>query len=210
MISTYAKCERVSLPKPSHIRILMMPFLIHNLDTLPLSEEWRGIVHQMKGGLPLHGIAYLTIDERTVPAGFTHRRPGLHVDGWVDDVNDGGWGGGGWGITGWSTLSSHVGCIAYKQSFKGLPKSFGDCEHLREECKQGEFLEASHIYLMGNLAVHKSVPILKETLRQFVRLSFPSEAGWPISCTPNPLGIKPKKLLPARPEHFTNYGYEGR
>jgi hypothetical protein len=148
-------------------------------------------------------VVYLTIDEKVVEAGQTHRRPRLHVDGWhkTEDgsTSSGTWGGGGgsWGGaapsggTGLLTIASRRGCRAYKQDFEGFPAPEGDCEHLRPQCREGEVLEMGTLYWLGALCVHESLPMAELTPRQFVRLSMPSTADWYEGCTPNPRGVLP-------------------
>ncbi len=85
-----------------------------------------------------HGeIGYLTVDEREVRRGETHRRAGLHVDG-VYNGSAGGWGGGapggGWGVVGngMLTVSSHAMCRVFNKDFVGWPGMEGECGHLAE------------------------------------------------------------------------------
>lgn len=202
---------QIRLPPPHGIRVLMMPFLLEDIEhSLPdFLMEWKETLKILAAGSMLSdGTAYLTIDERQVGVGQHHRRPGLHVDGWTEEGVPGSWGGGGWGRRGWITVSSHRGCIAWAQQFQGTPRAYGEVEHLREQCK-AEYrviLKAYHVYKMSDLAVHETVAQERKVQRQFIRLSLPSQAGWPISCTPNPRGIKPTgPLFPPRLREFTGY-----
>ncbi|KXS15424.1 hypothetical protein M427DRAFT_56776 [Gonapodya prolifera JEL478] len=64
-------------PTPKGIQINMMPIDL----SMPLPEEYNGysgIVTMCAG--QMSGTAYLTIDEREVPVGEAHRRPGLHCE----------------------------------------------------------------------------------------------------------------------------------
>lgn len=208
----------VALPAPSGVRVLMMPFWLHDIRcSLPdFLAEWRAALTDLVEVAPCReGTGYLTIDERWTPAGTTQRRPGLHVDGWsVDGVDSGSWGGGGggggWGKgeNGMLTIASHVGCAAWNQEFDGTPLPYGDCEHLRGQChdEAREVLRAGTVYHLTGLTVHESIPLGAPAFRQFVRVSMPSDAGWPVSCTPNPLGILPiGPLMEKRPQAFTAY-----
>ncbi|KXS20055.1 hypothetical protein M427DRAFT_401089 [Gonapodya prolifera JEL478] len=58
----------------------MMPILANNLSrTLPAEcKDYLGIIYECVG--QLSGVMYLTIDERSVPVGEAHRRPGLHCE----------------------------------------------------------------------------------------------------------------------------------
>lgn len=109
-----------------------------------------------------HGIGFITIDEKILKMGESHRRPGLHVDGvyrkgmgesagsWGGGGGGGSWGGGApiprpggaWGGGGgggvWSgrgmlLVSSYSGCRAWDQVFAGRPGDEGECEHLRNQ-----------------------------------------------------------------------------
>lgn len=218
--SAFNDMGQVIFPPFSGIRILMMPIVLEDLErSLPSwLSSWKKVLNQIIDNAPTsEGIGYLTIDERKVPAYESHRRPGLHVDGWCDDVDDGGWGGGGWGKNHFLTAASHLGCRVWLQEFAGQPQRYGSCEHLRSQLQDINCYDClpQRLYKLENLCVHESYPLTVPAARQFIRLSMPSNAGWPVSCTPNPLGIKPtgKYLLP-RPVEFTEYGdnkvFEGR
>ena len=210
-ITDYGLCV---FPEFAGIRVLMMPFSVQDpARTLPAyMRGYVPMVEQMRAaGRVGTGLAYLTIDEREVPAGACHRRPGLHVDGWRDDIGMGVWGGSNWagGFGGYGMLmaASHVGAVAWAQEFNGEPATFGDCEGLRYQCcsKNRCILEAGRIYHCGPMTVHESIPAAADMRRQFVRLSLPSDGEWPVSCTPNPLGIMPARTAAPRPAAFTDY-----
>ena len=203
------------LPPFSHTRILMMPVCLDDLSgTLPPAlYAWLPLMRSMRAAGPCRsGTAYLTIDEREVAEGGTHRRPGLHVDGWADD-GGGSWGGGGWGgrEAGMLVVASHTGSVVYPQRFEGVPRQYGDCEHLREQCRSAPPLRAGVVYRLQGMTVHEAIPVHTDARRQFVRLSMPSRAGWPCSNTPNPLGVPPSgPILPARLGAFTQYDPQRR
>lgn len=190
------------MPKFTGVRVMMMPYLMEDIrGTLPgFLQQYVNIVETMSAQCD-SGVGYLTVDEAFVRAGETHRRPGLHVDGVDETGSVGGWGGGGgWGTAGMTVLSSHVGCRAWYQWFDDLPKEDGDCEHLRKSCKpMCQFtLEPGRIYKFEPLTVHESIPMNRDTERQFVRVSYPSNAAWYEGYTENPLGIKPTGPIRAR------------
>ena len=207
----------VALPRPTGLRLLMMPMLLEDVfGSLPVAlhaHHWVPVVAALVQLAPCHrGVGYLTLDERLVRNGQHHRRPGLHVDGWPDEGHagpGGAWGGGGgWGGgQGMVVVASHLGSVAYRQTFSGQPQRFGDCEHLRPQITVGPLpLQAGHVYHLGSLAVHETIPAGGDQFRQFVRLSMPSRAAWPRNCTPNPLGIQPTgPIIDARPAEFTGY-----
>ena len=202
----------IALPPFSATRILMMPFDLADVSaSLPPSlKAWIPLLVSMREcSLVRDGIAYVTIDEREVPTGVSHRRPGLHVDGWRDDIGAGIWGGATWGGgAGMFVATNRLGSRAWDQAFHGEPSQFGDCEHLRAQCLDDAErpLWPNRVYWLGSLTVHESLPVDKPMRRQFIRLSLPSRGAWPISCTPNPLGVQPPHgTCQARPAAFTNY-----
>ena len=201
------------LPKFSGTRVMMMPLILGDMSSVPetlahYDETLRVLFALTVGMNPQHlgKVGYITIDEKTVKPGETHRRSGLHVDG-VYRGKAGGWGGGGgWAGGGWAggsredgtgmlTVSSVVGCRAYNQTFSDLTMigDEGEAYFFERECrKENEvILQANRVYWLSPRCIHESLPMDKETNRQFVRLSLPSTAPWFKGYTENPLGIKP-------------------
>lgn len=197
----------VQLPIFNGTRIMMMPFLLEDVTSIPGDiAQWRSFVASItaKAGAPRVGTAYLTIDEALVLPGETQRRPGLHVDGIGPDGKEGGWGGGGgWGTNGMIVAASVAGCNVYAGDFQGYPGPNGDCSHLKDECndKTTVLLDANQAYWLGPMTVHEVFPMKEATKRQFVRISMPSTAPWYEGYTENPNGIKPTgPIHPARTE----------
>jgi hypothetical protein len=215
-ISEIEQVLTIEFPKPVGIRVLLMPFRFEDVQgTLPF-RHWDSLVQQMIDASEYSsGVGFLTIDESHVIEGTSHRRPGLHVDGWPKDgaklrtgetLKGAPWGGGGWGKWGMLMASNLYGCNAYTGEFEGEPAEYGDCEHLRDQCSQHMELEPNILYRCGPLTVHESIPSKVSEYRQFIRLSMPSKAAWPESCTPNPFGIQPEgPIAKARPRVFTDY-----
>jgi hypothetical protein len=201
--STVTDLGPVRFPVFTGTRIMMMPFLLEDLASLPPSLfAWRDTVASLVSRAAVaRGVAYLTIDEARLTAGEIHRRPGLHVDGLDENNQAGGWGGGGggWGAKGMLTASTHVGCHAWHQTFRGDPG--GDCERLRSELEPAArvVLQPDRVYAFDALTVHESVPMERDCDRQFVRLSMPSTAPWYEGYSVNPMGIRPTgPILPKR------------
>lgn len=185
------------LPPYTGTRVMMMPVRLGERDSLPRSVEHYGSCFawlcSMIAKIPKGQVGYLTIDERLVKAGETHRRKGLHVDG----VYRGG--AGGWGERGLLTVSSVVGCRAWHQTFDGDVGAEGEAEHLKPQCKTPVVLQPFKVYWMNGLCVHESLPMDEDTERTFVRLSMPSNAPWFEGYTENPLGVLPTgPILPRR------------
>ncbi len=81
----------VSFPAFTGERVYMREFT-PGRDLPADLERWQPTVDAMLRGVRATGKAYLMIDQAEVPAARTHRRPGLHVDGyWHPGVghNDG-------------------------------------------------------------------------------------------------------------------------
>jgi hypothetical protein len=202
--SDFKKVGELTLPSFTGTRVMMMPIVIGERYSLPfILRRYRTTamrLFSMTDPAHLGQIGYLTVDERTVNAGSTHRRAGMHVDGGSAAA----WGGGPSGpwanSTGMLTVSSYVGCRAWKQLFKGEVGEEGNCEHLFDELDSpGTILEAGSVYWLGGLCVHESLTQPEKINRQFVRLSLPSDAPWYEGYTENPLGVMPTgPILPRR------------
>jgi hypothetical protein len=74
----------VSFPEFKGEKVYMLPF--YKKDGLPSHlKRWQSTVDQMLCGIETEKVIYLMIDEAFVSAGKTHRRPGLHIDGyWLE------------------------------------------------------------------------------------------------------------------------------
>lgn len=198
-------------------RIMMMPVVVGDPKSLPVAAMhsmgvWMPMINKLfkiaqqlpkdiVDSWPSERIGYLTIDEKVVNGGRTHRRPGLHVDGWYGMNGSGGsWGGGGaWAKNGMLTTSDFAGCRAWNQMFEGEPGPEGDCSHLASQCRLDIVLESNVVYWMNNMCVHESLPMPCTLKRIFARLSLPSNAAWYEGYTENPIGIKPSgPVLPRR------------
>lgn len=71
----------VTFPEFMGERVYMLGF--KQKDGLPVHlNRWQSIVDQMLRGISTDETIYLMIDEQFVPAGKTHRRPGVHIDGY--------------------------------------------------------------------------------------------------------------------------------
>src|SRR4051812_42281704 len=106
LISQFRRLAETVMPEFTGLRVLHMPILHGYPDSWPkviypyrhMLRQFANLRHNYVGQ-----VVYLTVDERVVRAGETHRRPGLHVDGWHvtegREASGGTWGGsgGGWG-----------------------------------------------------------------------------------------------------------------
>jgi hypothetical protein len=184
---------------------MMMPVILGDMKSVP------DILHHYKPALEAlfdmgghkNSVGYVTIDEKLLAPGDTTRRPGLHVDG-VYHGRMGAWGGGGpWGSVGngMLTASSYPACKAWNQTFFGMPGPEGECNHLKDCLREdkGHMFKAGEVYWLDGLCVHESLPVTEHVVRQFIRVSLPSNGPWFEGYTENPLGVKPSgPILPPR------------
>lgn len=195
----------ITFPPFGNTRVMMMPIEIGE-PLPPALDRWAAALQGLTALVPEHRgrVGYLTIDEKTVQVGETHRRPGLHVDG-VFRGQAGAWGGGGapWAsqANGMLLVASEPGCVAYNQRFEGEPGPEGQCDHLRSECARSTriMLRPEVAYWMNASCVHESLPQRSPVRRQLIRLSLPSQAPWFEGYTESPLGVRPTgPILPRR------------
>jgi hypothetical protein len=203
-ISTYRKVwnhSPVEFPEFTGIRVMMMPVLLGHLDGVPgLYRPLVTRLYEVMEARHIGQVGYLTIDEKELQPAESLRRSGLHVDGYYHG-RCGAWGGGGgWGSVGngMLTVSSTAHCRAYLGHIDGEPGPEGECDHLTMP-NDGELFAPGEVYWLDGACVHESVPVSKQTKRQFVRLSMPSNGPWFEGYTENPTGIMPSnEILPAR------------
>lgn len=193
--SRAAKLMDVTLPAYSGVRVMMMPFLIDRpITSLMWLGGWRETVAEMLSQYKGCGVGYLTIDEATVQAGETHRRPGKHVDGVGPDGQYGGWGGGGgYAGNGMLMVASVPGVKLYLGTFVDNPGPNGDCSEVSRAMSVVETRvpKAGEVYWCDSLCMHEAIPMAATVQRQFCRISYPSNAPWYEGYTENPLGVKP-------------------
>lgn len=203
--SSFERMGHIALPKFSGLRIMMMPLILGDLSSIPpLLSQWKDALASLFKMRDYDGeVGYLTIDEKHITPGDSHRRPGLHVDG-VYRGSGGGWGGSApWAskANGMLLISTPIGCRAWNQDFDGHPDEEGGCDHLANQCRPdaAQVLEPEVAYWASGLCVHESMLQTKPVDRQLARLSLPSTAPWFEGYTENPLGVKPTgPTLPRR------------
>ena len=141
----------------------------------------------------LKGLAYLTIDEKFVKKGTTHRRGGAHIDGNYIF----GWGNGGGWLTGTEgrklsedqhklqycsqtggllIASNYTACRSWVGEFKGVPNQGGDCEHLRDQLNISPsfLLKPNKVYCGNSTNIHESLPVEESVNRTLIRITLPS------------------------------------
>lgn len=192
-------------PEFSGIRVMMMPFYMSDLSTIPdFLFRYKPLLAKMLQNAPefvkdfVGATAYLTIDEMHVKGGAIQRNAGVHVDGMYNNTLAGAWGGngGGWGsCSNGMLLVSNTDdlCQYWTGTVQGTPVGDGDCSHLEDQLSSLEhsFMKAGEVVWADGLLVHESLPTKSDVSRQFVRISLPNNAPWFVGYTENPLGIKP-------------------
>ena len=162
-------------------------------------KRWQPTIDQMLLEVDTDGPIYLMIDQGLVKANTTHRRKGVHIDGyWIPEVqahggapgshifakNKGYWDGDYWNTNpkaaDWPNealiLASSVSASnAYIGEWDGIIKDGGDCSHLDLSKLQRIALEANKVYAGNVTMLHESTPVMEDVLRSLVRLSVP---GW--------------------------------
>jgi hypothetical protein len=142
------------------------------------------------------GTAFVTIDQKTVQPGQSHRRGGPHVDGnFIFDWGNGDGGGNGWLTGGMGRYlppekhllqyasptgglliaSSFQACSAWLGTFNGIPLQGGNCEHLVDQLKtkQKLLLQENVVYLGNSTCVHESLSVHQTVNRTLIRITLP-------------------------------------
>jgi hypothetical protein len=191
MESTVQQRGQVTFPAFTGERVYMHEFtksagLPNNL------KRWQDTVDQMLDGVDADGPIYLMIDQAAVKAGLTHRRPGLHVDGYWNPGgfdhgrNPPGHGGhrgvsmhGHRSIGGADELlilaTNELGCRAFVGSYE-LPQDFngGDCSSVETSGMLSVPMDAGWAWAGDTRTMlHESIAHQRDCLRTVVRLNVP-------------------------------------
>ena len=209
----------VQFPKPADININMMPFVMERrFEKTKLPENlrfyWKSVIKHCIVDSEVGKIGYLTIDERYVDEGLSHRRPGIHTESPGVTMLKGGrgivdptyfsWGGGRLSVDfeGGIYMASNVenscrvwNCQIQRPEVDSLDivGKHGDVEHLREWLSEkSEVMEANRVYWITDRTPHESLPLAKGTYRQFFRLVTSLVGVWfQDHSTENPNGVVP-------------------
>lgn len=179
---------------PNHNgKIKMLPFDLSNILDVP--DKFKSVVEKMISYLPIkEGIAYLTVDSKTVEKGKSHRRGGPHIDGnylpeekWGSQGGGNGWkvGEGGRSLStkehelsyknktgGMLIASDYPACIGWNGIFHGESGIGGDCSNV-QGLTNGFKLKANTLYYGNSQFIHESLPIDKTTHRNLIRITLP-------------------------------------
>ena len=189
--------ERGRVPFPVHTfeRVYMEPF--YKREGLPKHlERWQGTVDAMLEGIDTEGPIYLMVDQGIVSPFKSHRRGGMHIDGyWIPELQTHGGGGrhytepskhgtfprhgmsigSEWPIEGILLASSISACKALSGEFDGEIGVGGDCSHMDLSSLKEHHLQSGICYAGNVTMLHESLPTDKEYLRTLVRMNIP---GW--------------------------------
>ena len=211
----------VKFPKPADININMMPFVMgRNFKETKLPKKlksyWESVIQHCIVDNEVGNIGYLTIDERFVDEGLSHRRPGIHTESpGVTMLKDSRgivkpiylpWGGGQFfgslELEGGIYMASNVenSCRVWQCQIQqpevdslDIVGKHGDVEHLREFLPENsEVMTANTLYWITDRTPHESLPLPNGTYRQFFRLVTSLVAVWfKDHSTENPNGVVP-------------------
>lgn len=207
----------IKFPKPTGIKINMMPFVMRwGFESTKLPEYLRGYDMLLQRVAfycqkDCGKICYLTIDESFVDEGHSQRRPGLHIEspgmiavnGGYEEAECVAWGGLGsddGGRTGGIYMCSNMDrtCEIWNCKIEGHGAigTLGDMEHLRNTFTghgvRRLYTEANRMYWITDRTPHESLPVEKSGVRQFFRIVTSKLSVWYSQhSTPNPLGVKP-------------------
>jgi hypothetical protein len=188
MKSEVQRMGAVSFPEHTGERIYMVPFV----RQLPRElSRWQPTVDQMLYGLRGEGPCYLMVDQNTVRAGASHRRPGLHVDGnWVEPLRCHGNPPGHVHARGrWDNPKPYwnhfeyapetivlaadvIGAVAYAGEFEADIGPGGEVETDLLGMRAVP-LEAGIAWAGNVTMLHESIPLAAETRRTVVRINAP-------------------------------------
>lgn len=187
--------KEINLPEWKGDRVYMHEFDMENPILPDGCERWLSTIEEIISYSPTKkGKAYLTIDEKLVRSGETHRRGGPHTDGNYLF----GWGGGG---SGWLTgedgrflpqdkheqqycsehggmfvVSSYEACKGWNGEFSGQPGQGGDCSNIDLSNLSDFILKKNTLYWGNSTFIHESLPVQEDVKRQLIRITLPSDA----------------------------------
>lgn len=196
LISKSKIIKPISLPKWMGDQVYMHTFELSNPILPKGCERWLDTIKSIVEYAPKKtGLAYLTIDEKFVKQGESHRRGGPHTDGNYLF----GWGGNG---SGWLTgengrilpkdkheqqycsdkggmliVSSYEACKGWNGEFEGQPNQGGDCSHLNLSEMDSFILKKNTLYWGNSTFIHESLPLNTNVKRQLVRITLPADSG---------------------------------
>lgn len=193
MKSIIQKRGKVEFPEWTGERIYMRRFTKSNGLPSELSR-WQKTVNAMLEGIETQQAIYLMVDQGLASPEKSHRRPGVHIDGyWVEEIGGhdgshksvavGSWEhpSKDWKHCDFSTpegliLASDIeACRAFEGNFLGKVGKGGDCSGIELSSLKEIPMVGGSIYAGNVTMLHESIPVIRESKRTLVRLSIP---GW--------------------------------
>lgn len=201
MLSIVKQGGDVSFPAFMGERVYMHEFT--KRDGLPESlSRWQPTVDAMLNGVDTDGPIYLMVDQKVVKAGVTHRRPGMHIDGyWIPAQQCHGVGGGrhsteeleeelrrrregshytprhctsgNWPNESIILASNVAACKGLVGEYSGVIGEGGDCSHLDLSGLTELLMQPNKVYVGNVTFLHESLPVLADCERTVVRLNVP-------------------------------------
>lgn len=174
----------VGFPQFTSERVYMRAF--NPSSPLPLElSRWQPTIDAMMEGIDAE-VAYLTLDQKKLIAGQTHRRAGIHIDGYWNPKLHAHSSHGGGRHTGWEScdfstreatlLASDYGaCQAWTGTWQGNPEAGGDCSHIDTSDMGSWFLTPGKCWAGNITMLHASMPVSHDVARTLVRITVP---GW--------------------------------
>lgn len=177
----------VTFPEFTGERVYMQKFTKKE-GLPPHLSRWKPTVDAMLAGVHSDGPIFIMIDQSYVLENKTHRRPGVHVDGyWHEAAGKHGGSGhrmcaaGHWGECDFAypegvILASDISaCRALIGAWKGKVGKGGDCSKIDTSCLKSIVLKGHTVYAGNVSMLHESIPVAHECARTLVRLNIP---GW--------------------------------
>ena len=195
-MSVLHKIGPIVFPPSSFLNINMMPFVMHDPDSLPGEyQSYWPLIEACQIEAAEHGrVGYLSIQESDVPAGLSQRRPDIHTEG--HGRGRAGWGGGSL-TTGehrqglYQANSIHGSCRAWDIPIDD-PGPMGSCDEERVVNHTPRYLEANTLYWMADNCPHESLPLTRRQRRQWFRVVTSAVDLWYAQhSTRNRLGVMP-------------------
>ncbi len=196
-------CAQITFPTFSGLRCLMMPFIQGDPQSVPKKyHAYKNIIRKLF--LKKGDTGYLTIDESVATKGKPHRgtrvkcKRALHTEvGRHPDKSYFGWGGG-WAKSHQVTLNGNVeillannlddSCAVWDATHEDTSLD-GDIGHVADLYPYSDALmmKAGEVYRIGILTPHESLPVKRNTNRQFLRIISSGVHGREPYFTNNPL-----------------------
>lgn len=175
--STVKQAGKVAFPPHTGERVYMVPFMKTDGEVLLPARlaRWVPTVTAMLDGIETSARMYLMIDQSTVQAGATHRRPGPHIDGNWNPRGGGEVAPEEFDDSELVVLAADVAaCVGYVGKYPRVDFGpGGDCSKMDLSKLERVALKAGYAYVMTVATIHESVPVKRDCDRTLVRINVP-------------------------------------